>query len=103
MKKFVIVMLAASLVTAGVISYFASPRPDGLERVASDKGFLDRAKAPVFALLPNYSVPGLPAFLSNGLAGIVGVLVTFGVVTGLGYVVRRRKIRTSGNAPQKDK
>jgi cobalt/nickel transport protein len=91
MKRFVPIMIVVSLVIAGLVSYFASPSPDGLERVAEDKGFLSLVKEPVFSLLPDYSIPGLPGFLSNGLAGAVGVLATFGAVTALGFAVRRRK------------
>ena len=39
MRKFVLIMLAVSLAMAGGISYFASPHPDGLERVAEKLGF----------------------------------------------------------------
>lgn len=91
MKKSILILLAAALVIAGGISYFASPSPDGLERVAEDAGFLGRAIEPMFTILPDYTVPGLPAALSNGLAGIIGTLATFGVAFLLGRAVRSRK------------
>ncbi len=91
MKKFVLIMLAVSLVIAGGISWFASSRPDGLERVAEDKGFIGRAAEPSRKVMPDYTVPGLCGFASNGVAGVVGVLAVFGVATAAGYLVRRRK------------
>ncbi len=33
--------LAVSLLLAGVVSYYASSSPDGLEKVAEDIGFID--------------------------------------------------------------
>jgi hypothetical protein len=96
MKRFVLIMLAVSLVTAGLISYFASPHPDGLERVAEDKGFLTMVKEPSFSLLSDYTIPGLPAFLSNGIAGIIGVAATFVLAASVGLLFRRR--RRDGNA-----
>jgi len=91
MKKSILILLAAALVIAGGISYFASPSPDGLERVAENIGFIDRALEPAYTILPDYTVPGLPGFLSNGLAGIIGTLATFGVTLLFARVVRRRK------------
>ena len=40
--------------------FFASSQPDGLERVAEDNGFLDAAQGPVFNVIPDYLVPGVP-------------------------------------------
>jgi len=95
MKKFVLVMLAVSLAVAGGVSWFASTHPDGLEKVAEDKGFMDRAKEPSHSVMPDYTVPGLSGFASNGVAGIVGVLAVLGMATAAGYFVRRRN--KSGN------
>ncbi|WP_194846731.1 PDGLE domain-containing protein, partial [Mumia zhuanghuii] len=43
-RTLVAVGLLVALVLAGVVSYYASSHPDGLEYVATDKGFLDTAK-----------------------------------------------------------
>jgi len=80
MRRFVIIMLAVSLVIGGVIAYFASPDPDGLERVAEDKGFAEQAKDPSLEVMPDYTMPGVGGFASSFLAGVIGVLATFGVV-----------------------
>jgi len=80
MWRFVIIMLAVSLCIAGIVSYYASPEPDGLERVAEDAGFIEHAEESSMNVMPDYQVQGLGAFSSNALAGIIGVFATFAVV-----------------------
>ena len=43
-KTFLISGFIASLFLAGVVSFYASSSPDGLEKVAGDIGFIDSAK-----------------------------------------------------------
>ncbi len=86
--------LLLALVLAGGVSYYASSRPDGLERVAEDKGFSDSATDHDLADSPvaDYSVRGVDdARLSGGLAGVIGVVVTLAVGGGLFAVVGRRR------------
>ena len=97
MKKFVLIMLALSLVIAGGLSWFASTHPDGLEKVAQDLGFASKAQKPAHTVLPDYTIPGLKGFLSNGLAGIIGVAVTFGVVVLVMRIVSRMRKKTDGS------
>ena len=74
-----------------LISPLASPWPDGLERVAEDQGFLDLGEEPAYELIPDYVLPGIQnESLATILAGIVGVLLVFGVGLGAGYILRRR-------------
>ncbi len=90
MRRFVIVMLFISLVIGGLVSWFASTAPDGLERVAEDSGFIGQEEEPMMKLMPDYTVPGLGAFLSNTLAGLIGVSVTFAAVwLGTRFLARR--------------
>ncbi len=42
MKRFIIIILAVSIIIAGFVSWFASTHPDGLERIAEDKGFIEK-------------------------------------------------------------
>ena len=42
-NKFLLGGILVSIIVAGFISYYASSSPDGLEKVAEDKGFLDTA------------------------------------------------------------
>lgn len=66
------------LAVAVVVSAFASGLPDGLEWTAEALGFSDTAVDSAVAENPlaDYGVAGLDnAFLSNGLAGLVGLAV----------------------------
>ncbi|MFF8291057.1 energy-coupling factor ABC transporter permease [Streptomyces sp. NPDC016309] len=93
--------LAASLVLAGVVSFYASASPDGLEKVAADQG-IDRKvqeHAAAGSPLADYGVSGLTdARLSGGLAGAIGVGATVLAGTGVFLAVRRRRdgARTGG-------
>jgi hypothetical protein len=69
----IFVGLMISLIIAGVVSYYADPNPDGLERVAEDQGFIedaaDSANAEIFA--SDYGIAGVEdERLSVGLAGV---------------------------------
>ncbi|MGW0927249.1 energy-coupling factor ABC transporter permease [Streptomyces sp. NPDC002644] len=91
--------LAASLVLAGFVSFYASASPDGLEKVATDHG-IDRAAeehAVADGPLADYGVSGVDdARLSVGLAGVIGVGVTAAVGTGVFLIVRRRETSRAG-------
>jgi cobalt/nickel transport protein len=92
-NKFLLVGFVISLFLAGVVSNYASSHPDGLEKVAGDIGFLDSAKEHTNAdgLLADYGVKGIEnERLSTGTAGVIGVLATAGVSTGLFLVLRRK-------------
>ena len=92
-KKLLIVGFAVSLFIAGFASYYASSSPDGLEKVAEDIGFIETAKENTNAdtTLADYGVKGVDnERLSTGTAGVIGVLATAGVSTGLFLVLRRR-------------
>lgn len=76
-----------------LLSWAASPAPDGLERVAADQGFLARAMDPLYRLLPDYTVPFIshPA-LSGVVAVVLGTILVFGLAYGVGRLVRRQRI-----------
>ena len=96
MKKqnvFLIVGFAISLILAGIVSNYASSSPDGLEKVAGDIGFLDTAKKHTNAdkLLADYGVKGVDnQRLSTGAAGVIGVVATGAISTGLFFLIRRK-------------
>jgi cobalt/nickel transport protein len=78
-NKFLLAGILISLAVAGIISYYASSSPDGLEKVAEEKGFLDTAKDPINAGSPlaDYGVEGIGNDrLSVGLSGVIGVFAT---------------------------
>ena len=73
-----------------VISPLASSHPDGLERVAEDAGFVDRATAPPYQVIADYVFPGVQnEALATILAGIIGTLLIFTVVYGMARFLRR--------------
>ncbi|MEU5989151.1 PDGLE domain-containing protein [Spirillospora sp. NPDC047418] len=92
-KRFFIGFLLVSLVLAGVVSYYASGDPDGLEKVAADKGISAKEKDHSLKDSPfgDYGVKGVEdARLSGGLSGVIGVGLVLLVGGGLFWGVRRR-------------
>ena len=92
-RTFLISGFIASLFLAGVVSFYASSHPDGLEKVAEDIGFIETAKENTNAdsLLADYGVKGVDnERLSVGAAGVIGVIATGVVSTGLFMLVRRK-------------
>jgi cobalt/nickel transport system permease protein len=90
--------LALAVALAFVVAPEASSEPDGLEKVAIDEGFVDGARDHDLADSPtaDYGVRGVDdAQLSTGLAGALGIGVTFLVTGGLVLLVRRRHASAS--------
>ncbi|MFC9942391.1 energy-coupling factor ABC transporter permease [Streptomyces pratensis] len=86
--------LAAALVLAGVVSFYASANPDGLEKVAADKGIDEKVQEHGAADSPlaDYGVKDVSnARVSGGLAGVIGVGVTVAVGSGVFWAVRRSR------------
>ena len=78
-KKFYLVFLLVSIGLAGIVSFYASSSPDGLEKVAEDVGFIETAKDHSLdnSALADYGVAGIEnERLSVGIAGILGVIAT---------------------------
>jgi len=93
-KTFVCIGIAVALLLAGAVSFYASSSPDGLEKVAADHGFLDSAEDSHAADLPlaDYGTSGVDnARLSVGIAGIIGVGVTFAVAGGVFWLIARNR------------
>lgn len=87
--NWVFVGLAIAL-GAAVFSFAADPNPDGLERVAEDTGFLEKALEPLYNLLPDYTIP----FISDPtVSGILAVVLGTLVVFGLTFLVARWQAR----------
>ena len=104
-------LFAASIAIAGVVSYWASPHPDGLERTMEDHGLLPaegeghaatepgEAAPPAGGPLADYQVAGVGnPFLSNALAGILGSLLVLGVVVLAGYALTRLRRTAAAHA-----
>jgi cobalt/nickel transport protein len=93
--------LLVALLLAGVVSFYASGSPDGLERVAADQGFLDRAEehAAAEGPLADYRAEGVENDrVAGGVAGVTGALVVLLVMGGLAYAVRRREPASANQA-----
>lgn len=101
-RRFAIVAVLVALLVAGVLSFYASTSPDGLEHVAETKGFSQTetqhhaANGP----LAGYEAKGVASpHLSKGVAGVIGVGVVGVLMGGLVLVLRRRGA-SSTDAPQ---
>lgn len=93
MNRLVLYGFLVALGLALLLSPFASPWPDGLERVAEDKGFLGRGEIEHFrAPIPDYVLPGLRnERVATAFAGGLGTVAMLGAGYGLNVIFRRRK------------
>ncbi len=74
----------------------ASSSPDGLERVAEDKGFIGLAGEAPFQVIADYVFPGIEnEVVATILAGIIGTLVLFGVAYGIAWLLKSRRGRAA--------
>lgn len=92
-RRVIFAGLLIALLLAAVVSFYASSSPDGLEKVATDKGISQQAKDHQLndSPLADYGVKGVDnSRLSTGLAGVAGVAITLALGTGLALAVRRR-------------
>jgi cobalt/nickel transport system permease protein len=90
-RAWVAVGLATSLAVV-LVAPMASADPDGLERVAEDLGFLERAQDAPYAILPDYTIPGLEdPTVATIAAGALGVLVVVAVVAAVARAARRSR------------
>jgi PDGLE domain len=102
LRLFLLGGLLVAIGLALVVSGFASSAPDGLEKVAADKGFAETARDHRFAdgPLADYAVKGVGnQRLSTGLSGLIGVLVTFGLGLALFTLVRALRSRGRDSDP----
>ena len=91
-RKEILFGLMAAIFLALVISPFASKLPDGLERVAEDKGFSEKEVEPsIPSPIPGYAWPGLKSEkLATSAAGVTGTLVVFAIAYGAARIISRR-------------
>jgi hypothetical protein len=93
-QLFIAIALALAVGLATAASPFASPNPDGLEKVAEEKAFLDEGKLHSLqedSPIPDYAFPGIEnERVATGMAGFVGTLGVFAIGWGLAWLVRRR-------------
>ncbi|MFI6758875.1 PDGLE domain-containing protein [Micromonospora sp. NPDC050417] len=112
---FIVGGLIVAFLLAGVVSNFASSHPDGLDsslrtgctfdaddNITGGSCPAQQTKDHELADSPlaDYGVKGVEnAYLSTGLSGIAGVLITFALGGGLFWLTRRRGTRADGTEP----
>lgn len=75
-----------------LLAPLASSLPDGLESVASNIGFMDKAVEAPFQVAPDYAFPFVQnETLATVLSGLGGTLIIFGLTFSLARLLRRRK------------
>ena len=116
-RKSLYIFIAAGLALAVALALFVAPwassEPDGLEKVAEDKGFIDAAEEtePTWesSPIPDYAMPGLeesrPA-LATALAGLAGTVGIFLIAWGLALLLKKRgdqeEVELSGSLSTKE-
>jgi cobalt/nickel transport system permease protein len=102
---FAVGVVVVALVLAAFASPFASTAPDGLDKVAVDKGFDRHAEESVVAGSPlaGYAVDDVQnEKVSKGLSGLAGVMITLliagALFGGLWFVARRRSAGSRGES-----
>lgn len=78
-KKYMIFGIIIAVFLVIFLSPFASKHPDGLVKIAGDKGFLGKAQKPMFTSpISHYLFPGIKnERLAIALAGVTGTLAVF--------------------------
>ena len=110
---FILGGLLVALLLAGVVSNFASAHPDGLDsslrkgctfdpddNITGGSCPAQEAKEHELADSPlaDYGVRGIEnPYLSTGLSGVLGVLITFAIGGGVFWLARRRAAGGSGD------
>jgi hypothetical protein len=85
----VVVGLAIALLIT-LFSPLASSEPDGLERVAEDKEFIDKADDAPYEIIADYVFPWVDnEDAATILAGIVGVAIVAAVAFALAFGLQR--------------
>ncbi|MBL1178039.1 PDGLE domain-containing protein [Pantanalinema sp. GBBB05] len=104
-RAFVLAGLGTALLIAVFLSPFASQDPDGLDRVAQDHQFDQKAvevapahQLPFYQVFEEYAVRGVPESIATPLAGLIGTLATFGIAWGIGKLV----VRQPGHPPSEE-
>jgi hypothetical protein len=91
-RRWWVVGLAIAALVVVILAPLASSDPDGLERIAEDQGFLDRAQNVVGGLFSDYAIPGIddPA-VSTIVSGLVGLAIVVVAIVVLGRLLARRR------------
>jgi cobalt/nickel transport system permease protein len=95
--------VGVAVALAVFVSPFASSSPDGLEKVAADKGFEQAAAAKPawsFSPIPDYVFPGIKNMgVATAVAGAVGTILLFALVLFIGRALGRGNTRSREARP----
>jgi hypothetical protein len=100
-KKWLPVIVIGLVIAAGVAlaSPLASSHPDGLERVAEDEEFIDKAKDNGYEIIPDYTFPGIEnENVATILSGLIGVAIVAGVGFGLAFLMKTMSKKDAASA-----
>ena len=94
------IRLLIAILIAAAAAFFASKKPDGLDKVSEMLGFADRGRAGA-AVMADYSVniSGSPA-VSTIIAGAAGLLVCCGLFIAPAYIMRSRREKAKSRENQ---
>jgi len=74
-----------------LLSPLASKDPDGLDTVAEQHEFANKAQESPFQIIADYAFPGVEnEALATILAGMLGVTVVYGMVAGTAFLMYKR-------------
>jgi len=98
-RKTLVVGILVSMAIAGVVSYFASGEPDGLEKtqeaLEAAEPVHKGVEAPPSAF-EEYRLAWLgEGFWGNAVAGVAGSLLVLGLVLAAGHLLKRRGRRAA--------
>lgn len=99
-RTLIITGTLVALLLAGVVSFYASGSPDGLNRVAEDEGIsaTEKEHAARNSPLAGYDTEGIDNDrLSGGFAGVAGAVIVLVLAGGLASAVRRRDSNSSND------
>ena len=86
-------LLAVGIGIAVLITFFspfASSEPDGLEKVAENEGFIQKAEDAPYEVIADYVLPWVDnEDLATILAGMIGVLIVGAIALAAGIVLWR--------------
>ena len=99
----IFVGLFVALIVGLAVAPFASSAPDGLEKVAQEKGFSRQAQSEgaVPSLFPDYALGGKTALgpkVETGIAGFVGTLALYLLGCAMARAIARKPRGESGVA-----
>ena len=106
-RNLILGILAAAIIIGGLISWFASENPDGLEwsvERVTGSAEIEAAEDGLFAaLLPDYNVDGPENVRSaTSFAGLIGGIIILTLIMVAGVLLRKKTRITSGTKDQNE-